>query len=295
MFYKKKFESRFNSSIGIEIDVFSSEVLTQNHEYLRPSTRDYFSILWFKEGTGQYVIDFKTYSFQPNTIVFLSKEQLHFFKEPNTNFAFLEISFTGEFMSQASNDLLLMISFCMREHFEGKQILFLSSNDTHYLTEIVSQMQEIILNWDDDGKKESLFHMSQLFLIYCRKLQNQQETQINNSKSAVYNDLIGSFTALLEQNFKKTQKVSFYCDNLNITYNSLAKKTKSYCDKNPKEIIAERVALEAKRLLSSSSLPIKEITYELGFDEPTNFVKFFKKIAGLTPAQFRSNYSVVTP
>jgi AraC family transcriptional regulator, transcriptional activator of pobA len=91
----------------------------------------------------------------------------------------------------------------------------------------------------------------------------------------------------LEDNFRSTQKVNFYTDSLNLTYNSLARYTSNYCKKTPKEIISERLVLEIKRLLSSTSKPIKEIAYQLGFDEPTNLVKYFKKYTGVTPSEFR--------
>lgn len=54
-----------------------------------------------------------------------------------------------------------------------------------------------------------------------------------------------------------------------------------------KAIIAARINLEAKRLLVHTSLPVGTIAEQLGFDEPTNFGKFFKREAGCTPAAFR--------
>jgi AraC-like DNA-binding protein len=55
-----------------------------------------------------------------------------------------------------------------------------------------------------------------------------------------------------------------------------------------KRVIIERIILEAKRLLAHSSDPVAGISSHLGFDEPTNFVKFFKRETDLTPTQFRS-------
>ena len=55
----------------------------------------------------------------------------------------------------------------------------------------------------------------------------------------------------------------------------------------PKAYLDQRRLLEAKRLLSFSDLSIKEVAYGLGFDEPTNVNKFFRKHAGLSPGDFR--------
>jgi AraC-like DNA-binding protein len=55
-----------------------------------------------------------------------------------------------------------------------------------------------------------------------------------------------------------------------------------------------RVLLESKRLLYFSSLSVKEIGYELGFEDDSYFVRFFKRLTGLTPAQLRSGGSEST-
>ena len=55
----------------------------------------------------------------------------------------------------------------------------------------------------------------------------------------------------------------------------------------PKAYLDQRRLLEAKRLLSFSELSIKEVAFKLGFDEPTNFNKFFRKHADLSPGDFR--------
>jgi AraC-like DNA-binding protein len=55
----------------------------------------------------------------------------------------------------------------------------------------------------------------------------------------------------------------------------------------PKRLIERRVALEAKRLLAHSPLAVSAIGTQLGFTEPTNFVKFFRRSESLTPAAFR--------
>jgi len=60
--------------------------------------------------------------------------------------------------------------------------------------------------------------------------------------------------------------------------------------KTPKQLIDERILLEAKRLLVHSNDPGKIIGLSLGFDEPTNFNKFFKKHTGKTPSEFRASY-----
>nr|WP_246164293.1 helix-turn-helix domain-containing protein [Xanthovirga aplysinae] len=76
-----------------------------------------------------------------------------------------------------------------------------------------------------------------------------------------------------------------------ITTKRLNKATSSVLGKSPKEIVGNRIILEAKRLLAYTNESIKEIGFHLGFEEPTNFIKYFRKHCNVTPFEFRENFS----
>ena len=80
-----------------------------------------------------------------------------------------------------------------------------------------------------------------------------------------------------------------YCEKLFVTEKRLNKATTQILGKTPKQMIDERLLLEAKRLLVHETHTIKEIAYELGFDEPTNFIKYFRKHTQKSPTEFREN------
>lgn len=69
---------------------------------------------------------------------------------------------------------------------------------------------------------------------------------------------------------------------------SLTAACKQTSGATPKQLIAQRLTLEAKRLLAHSKQSVHQIAFSLGFNEPTNFIKFFKKYTALTPRQFRT-------
>jgi AraC-like DNA-binding protein len=68
---------------------------------------------------------------------------------------------------------------------------------------------------------------------------------------------------------------------------SLMRAVREAAGVSAKRYVSQRVALEAKRLLAHTSLPVATIADRLGFDEPTNFVKFFRREAGAVPGAFR--------
>lgn len=74
---------------------------------------------------------------------------------------------------------------------------------------------------------------------------------------------------------------------MGVSVKALSKLAKERYNLSPKAVIDERRVLEMKRLLKGTTIPSKNIAYDMWFDEPTNMVKYFKKHAGMTPNAFR--------
>ncbi|HBX19135.1 MAG TPA: AraC family transcriptional regulator, partial [Porphyromonadaceae bacterium] len=94
----------------------------------------------------------------------------------------------------------------------------------------------------------------------------------------------------LEKHFHTQRTVRFYAGEIGITVKRLNQATTKIIGKSPKDIIINRIILESKRQLVFSNLNIKEIAYGLGCNEPTNFIKFFKKHCRATPCEFRERF-----
>ena len=92
---------------------------------------------------------------------------------------------------------------------------------------------------------------------------------------------------MVEKNYRKFHQVSDYADLLGIASKTLTKKIKQYHHKTPSDVIKERLILEAKRDLYYTNKQVKEIAYDLGFEDPAYFNRFFKKEAGVAPNRFR--------
>ena len=98
------------------------------------------------------------------------------------------------------------------------------------------------------------------------------------------------FLDLVDAGFRTEKKVSAYARRMGVPEKRLQAATAAAFGKSPKALIDERAALEAKRLLVYGGGSVKEIAFALGFEETTNFVKWFRKHAGTTPAGFRARY-----
>ena len=98
------------------------------------------------------------------------------------------------------------------------------------------------------------------------------------------------FKTLLEANYLKWHMIDPYAEALGCTQKSLNRATQGAMGRNAKDLIAHRLILESKRLLVHTDQAVYQIAEGLGFDEPTNFSKFFRRYAKQSPGQFRKAY-----
>ena len=79
---------------------------------------------------------------------------------------------------------------------------------------------------------------------------------------------------------------------LNISYSGFRRAFREFTGTSPLKYIIELKLNEAKRLLSTTFLSVKEIAYKLNFDNPDYFPVFFKKRTGLTPIEYRNSTEI---
>jgi len=107
--------------------------------------------------------------------------------------------------------------------------------------------------------------------------------------------LFDRFRSALERSFREAHEVAAYAAILRCSTRTLARHCERWAGRPAKQFIDERVVLEAKRLLAHGDQTVAEIAAELCFAEPTQFVKFFRRLTGDTPASFRATFRSAAP
>jgi len=95
------------------------------------------------------------------------------------------------------------------------------------------------------------------------------------------------FRLALEENFRTTQSVSDYAKLLKVSSDRLGKAVQERSGRPAGEIIRQRLLLEAERLLAHTEMAVSEIAYALNFQDPAYFSRFFRRLAGHSPGEFR--------
>lgn len=150
---------------------------------------------------------------------------------------------------------------------------------------------EAIAHLIEDFQTHAHLRGSVLFLLrsLVRALQSLHSMATATSPSAAAKaSLCERLEQLLAHHLRDRRDVAFYADRLGVSAKTLARATTELLGMSPKQRIDGAVVLEAKRLLVHSDLRVDEIASTLGFSEPTNFVKFFRRVTETTPQQFRN-------
>lgn len=114
------------------------------------------------------------------------------------------------------------------------------------------------------------------------------ENQLDSNKFSRKQQLAKAFCSLINTHYLESKDVSFYADKLNITPKYLSEVIKEQTGKSPKNLIEQLLMQEAKSLLKQTEMNIKEISYWLGFDDPSYFTKAFKAAEQMTPFEYRN-------
>ena len=246
---------------------------------------NYYSLIWIKSGKGKVKVDFSEYDFVENQLLAFAPYQ-PFMLTSTQETAGIVIHFHPDF-------------FCIHKHHHEvacNGVLFNNIYEPPYVTidEITKTTFDIIL---EQIKKEMqnpalaqyelLISYLKIILISASRLKKEQQPEIFAGVTDKEPFILQNLKNFIEIHFKIKHSPSDYADLLNITSKALAKITKTHFNKTLSDLIAERIIIEAKRELYLTNKSVKEIAYELGYDDEHYFSRFFKTNANVSPQLYR--------
>jgi len=279
---------KFKPGLTLEFEILSIRSLYKEHKNIltAPHRADFYHILIIHKGTGTHLIDFQPVKLAPNNILFIKKGKVHFFEESEDIEGDL-ILFTDNFFCRNNDDLKFLHSTVLFNDLLDNAPLKFGAKK-RYFTDAIETMKSELMNQSKEFHYEILQNILHNFLIEAhREKRKRGSRELPKGANLDYTLLLNE---LIDKYFLTIKSVKEYADMIHVSEKRLSKATSAILGRSPKEIISERVILEAKRLLVHTNQAIKEIAFHLGFGETTNFIKYFKHQTGNTPTEFRESH-----
>jgi len=229
----------------------------------------HYKIVWIKKDACIYRLDFEERKAKANSVLILNPDQIFYTSSQQKDaIVLLEIK------NLPSAILKIHFNPWITSSHLNNSIIEFKGTDVTLLNELIENV--IRLFKDNHQKHCEINHL--INVIFLKVLNAKIEKQYKT---------VLAFDKLVVNYYKTDHLVASYANKLNITPKQLLLKLSKQGINKPHNIIKNRLLLEAKKLLRYTNKPIKEICYELGFDDPAYFARFFKKNEGVTALNFR--------
>jgi len=252
----------------------------QRSDFLVPHRKDYYFLVFVKKGSSRHWIDMTPYTLQPNTFYFTVPQQVHL-KEESEPLTGTSISFSRDFLAADNSHSLKELPIIRNPH--NGHVLLLNDADIVFIEDLLHKLYTEYHS-KNEWQHPMLLAYMRVLLIYLSRLYTEQFSNAEPSQSRL---LLRNYLLQVEKGYKELHEVAAYADALHISAGHLSEVVKEQSGKPAIAHIHERLLLEAKRLLLHSDISIKEMAYQLGFEDASYFNRFFKRLAGQTPMQYR--------
>ena len=255
--------------------------LTHQSELLIPHRKDYYLLVFAQRGNSRHWVDMTPYVTKNNTFYFFTPNQLIVKEEPKPLWC-TALAFTDEFLAFQENASLSGLPLIQNPQ-NGHELL-LAEADVAFVEDMMNRIYAEYKN-PGDWQQRMLTAYLTVLLTYLSRLYTEQfeSNQFSTDKL-----LLKRYQAKIDEHFRELHQVSEYASLLNVSAGYLSEVVKAQSGKPAITHIHERLVLEARRLLFHTQHSLKEIAFELGFSDASYFNRFFKREAGVTPAEYRA-------
>ena len=260
----------------------------KNNTSFQTQRHTYKEIILLYSGKGEHKIDDEVIKFLPNTLYFIKVGQIHtiLYGEDLKGYS---IKYKNEFIPTAG--LTYRSGYYSKLNGYLSDLKYIKFRDID-IKNIKSHFEILLEEYNElEGAFTSKAIVQYLFISMILKIERKaREIVIQNSKIKTDNHSKNNYTKflnLLEAHFMMQHNMEFYADKLSMPRRKLSDLVKEYNGITAKKFLLNRVILEAKRLLAYSNKNLKEICFDLGFNNPAYFSTLFKETTGKTPNMYR--------
>ncbi|MEO8532540.1 MAG: helix-turn-helix domain-containing protein [Flavobacterium sp.] len=269
-----------NGNLAFKIFNFDS-----NSHFDHIQRNNYYSLIWITKGSGKVKADFAENYFEENSLLAFSPYQ-PFMICTQEEIKGIAIHFHPDFYCIHMHQKEVSCNGVLFNNVYQPPFTRITDQAKTTFQMVIDQMRSEIQNMEL-AQYELLISYLKIFLITACRLKTEQLDELKSIPDSREPFILQNLKDAIEDHFKTKHSAGHYAEMLNISPKALAKLSKNYFNKTLTDLIAERIIIEAKRELYMTNKTVKEIAYELGYDDEHYFSRFFKTNADVSPQLYR--------
>jgi AraC family transcriptional regulator, transcriptional activator of pobA len=247
----------------------------------RPHRHDYHELIWMREGEARHLVDGQPVSIEPGTITLIARGQVHVFEHARALTGVIvrfgeELLYDGP-MARTNPASLLAA--------RNERTVPVPENEVDRLEAILDMLSAEIGGPPDARAIDLQRHLLSSLLLWVERWYEDAHAELHGADPAA--QLHRRFAQLLERDFADHHDTGHYADALGVPQATLSRALSEVTGRTTKELITDRVMLEAARLLRFTDRSVNEISYALGFEDQLYFSRAFKRRRGEAPTAHR--------
>jgi AraC family transcriptional activator of pobA len=231
------------------------------------------------------------YDFGEGGLVFTSPNQIFESPADNSNSGYILLIHPDFFLSYPLAKKIKEYGFFS---YAANEALHLSDKEKTTILSIFRIIEDELNNRIDDFSQDVIISQVELVLNYSNRFYKRQFI----TRKAVNSNLLQKLEGLLDDYFNNEKSlaqgiptVQYLSEHLNISASYLSDMLRSFTGQNAQQHIHNKLVEKAKEKLSTSTLSVSEIAYQLGFEHPQSFSRLFKTKTNLSPLEFRQTFN----
>ena len=243
-----------------------------------PHRHDYHELIWIRSGRGRQLIDGEPLVVDPGSVTVIGRGQVHVFERAEEIHGAV-VRFGDEILFGAGTPGWLVAA-------RGARRAAVPRGEQERLDEVIAALGAEVARPPDARSAELERHLVSVILLWTERWYDATRMERPAAGDAAVG-LHRRFAALLERDFARHHDAAHYADELRVPAAALSRALAQVTGRTTKELILDRVLLEAARLLRFTDLSVGEIAHRTGYDDQLYFSRAFKRRHGESPMAYR--------
>jgi len=248
-----------------------------------PHRHDYHELLWLRSGRGEHLLDGRPLAVRPRSLTLIGRGQVHVFRRAEdvtgAVVRFSDEALLGGAAQRATPGWMLA--------GRGGLTVEVPEGDATRLEAVVAALEAEVVRPPDARTAELERHLLSVLLLWVERWHDATRTERRDADDTELH-LHERFAERLEADFRRHHDAAHYAAALAVPAAALSRALSHVTGRATKELITDRVMLEAARLLRFTDLTVQEIGHRTGFRDPLYFSRAFKRHQGESPLAYRA-------